>query len=97
MEEVEEEAATDRERTGIPARGPEAILAQDPQYRPQKLAKSPAPFVHAATQAARLALYQSYSWFLGEFRKAAEKLRRGERDVSFPPGCFPPALPFVPR
>ena len=96
VEEVEEEAAADRERTGIPARGPEAILAQDPQYRPQKLAKSPAPFVHAATKAARLALYQSYSWFLGEFRKAAEKLRRGDRDVSFPPGCFPPALPFVP-
>jgi hypothetical protein len=31
VEEVEEEAAADRERTGIPARDPEAILAQDPQ------------------------------------------------------------------
>ena len=96
VEGIEEEAAADRERTGIPARGPEAILAQDPQHRPAKLAKSPAPFVHAASKAARLALYQSYSWFVGEFRKAAEKLRGGERDVSFPPGCFPPALPFVP-
>ena len=75
MEEVEEEAAADRERTGIPALGPEAILAQEPQHRPEKIAKSPAPFVHAATQAARLALYPSYSWFVGAFRKAAEKLR----------------------
>ena len=96
VKEIEKEAAADRERTGIPALGPEAILAQDPQHRPEKIAKSPAPFVHAVSQAARLALYQSYSWFIGEFRKAAEKLRRGDRDVSFPPGCFPPALPFVP-
>ena len=96
VEEVEEEAAADRERRGIPACGPEAILTQDPQHRPEKLAKSPAPFVHAASKAARMALYQSYSWFVGEFRKAAEKLRRGVRDVGFPPGCFPPALPFVP-
>src|SRR5215208_2724263 len=90
VEEVEEETAADRERTGLPARGPGAILAQDPQYRPEKVAKSPAPFVHAVSKAARQALYQSYSWFVGEFRKAAEKLRRGDRDVSFPSGCFPP-------
>ncbi|MFL6195527.1 MAG: hypothetical protein ACJ75H_15230 [Thermoanaerobaculia bacterium] len=96
VEEVEEEAAAGRERMGIPVLRPEAIRAQDPQYRPEKLAKSLAPFVHAATKAARLALYQSYSWFVAAFREAAEKLRRGERDVSFPPGCFPPALPFVP-
>ena len=85
----------DREKSGIPACGPGAILAQDPQYRPKKLNWSPAPFVHAATKAARQALYQSYSWFVGEFRKAAEKLRRRERDVSFPSGCFPLPQPFV--
>ena len=61
--------------------GPETILAKDPQHRPEKLAKSPAPFVHAASKAARLALYQSYSWFVAAFRKAAEKLRRGDRSV----------------
>jgi hypothetical protein len=91
VERVEEETAADRERTGIPTLGREAILTQDPQHRPEKLAKSPAPFVHAASKAARLALYQSYSWFVAAFREAAEKFRRGDRDVS-----FPPALPFVP-
>ena len=96
VEEAEEEAAADREKTEIPVLGPDAILTQDPQHRPEKIAKSPAPFVHAATKAARLALYQSYSWFVAAFREAAEKLRRGDRDVSFPPGCFPPSLPFVP-
>src|SRR5690349_24991302 len=44
VEEVEEEAAADRERSGIPVLGPGAILAQDPQHRPRKLSKSPAPF-----------------------------------------------------
>jgi hypothetical protein len=29
------------------------------------------------------------------FREAAEKLREGDRSASFPPGSFPPALPFV--
>ena len=89
VEEVEEEAVADRERTGLPARGPEAIQSQDPQHRPEKLAKSPAPFVHAASKAARLALYQSYSWFVGEFRKAAEKLRRGERRRQLPARVLP--------
>lgn len=73
VEEVEEEAAADRERTGIPVRGPEAILAQDQQYRPKKLARSPAPFVHAATKAARLAIYQSYSWFVEETAMSASR------------------------
>ena len=50
---------------------PEAILAQDPQHRPKKLNRSPAPFVHAATKAARQALYQSYSWFVGELRTSS--------------------------
>jgi hypothetical protein len=96
VKEVEEEAAADRERTRIPVLGPEVILTQDPHHHPKKIAKSPAPFVHAASKGARLTLYQSYSWFVGAFREAAEKLRRGDRDVSFPSGCFPPALPFVP-
>jgi REP element-mobilizing transposase RayT len=61
IEEVEEQAAADRERTGIPVLGPETILAQDPQHRPEKIAKSPAPFVHAVSKAVRLALYQAYS------------------------------------
>jgi len=29
------------------------------------------------------------------FREAAEKLRAGDRGVEFPPGSFPPRLPFV--
>ena len=81
--------------TGTPVLGLQAILSQDPHHRPERIAKSPAPFVHAASKAARLALYQSYAWFVAAFRDAAEKLRRGDRTACFPAGSFPPALPFV--
>ena len=38
---------------------------------------------------------RAYGEFLGAFRTAAEKLRAGARDVVFPAGSFPPALPWV--
>ena len=94
-EQIEAEAAVVREATGTQVLGVEAILSRDPQYRPENLARSPAPLVHAATRAARKAFYEAYSWFVGAFRDAAEKLRRGDRAAPFPAGCFPPALPFV--
>jgi len=94
-EDIETEAAVGREKTGTEVLGVKAILAQDPLYRPEKLARSPAPLVHAATKAARKAFHEAYSWFVGVFRDAAEKLRRGNRGAPFPAGSFPPALPFV--
>lgn len=95
VEDIKREAALARESTGTPVLGLQAILSQDPRHRPERIAKSPAPFVHAASKAARLALYQSYAWFVAAFREAAEKLRRGDRTARFPAGSFPPALPFV--
>ncbi|HEX3552600.1 MAG TPA: hypothetical protein VIA62_05180 [Thermoanaerobaculia bacterium] len=94
-EDIEAEAAVAREAAGTQVVGVDAILARDPLYRPEKLARSPAPRVHAATQAARKAFYEAYSWFVAAFRDAAEKLRRGDRAAPFPAGSFPPALPFV--
>ncbi len=95
VEEIESEAAHSRSRKGISVLGVDAILEQDPQHRPESLACSPAPLIHAATQAARKAFYDAYSWFVSAFRKAAEKLRQGDRNAVFPVGSFPPALPFV--
>ena len=43
----------------------------------------------------RRELYEMYGWFVAAFREASEKLRAGNRMVSFPAGSFPPALPFV--
>ena len=93
--EIEAEAAERRERAGVPALGPAAILAQSPESRPLKTKKSPAPAVHAVRRAVRRELRNAYFLFVAAYRSAAEKLRAGQRDVPFPAGCFPPPLPFV--
>jgi hypothetical protein len=95
VDDLEGQAARSRKATGIPVLGVGAVLSQDPQHRPAKLAHSSAPFVHAATKAARKFFYEIYAEFVSAFRVATEALRRGERDAPFPPGSFPPALPFV--
>ena len=89
------EAALARSVTGRPVEGVASILLHDPQSRPAKLSRSPAPLVHAATKAARKAFYKMYAWFVAAFRSAAEKLKQGDREPSFPIGSFPPGLPFV--
>jgi putative transposase len=96
VEEVDAEAALARRQSGARVLGVKAILAQEPQARPTSIARSPAPLVHAATKAARQMFYEIYAEFVSAFRTAAEALRQGRRDVPFPAGSFPPALPFVP-
>jgi REP-associated tyrosine transposase len=96
VEEIDAEAALARQQSGARVLGVKAILAQDPLARPASIARSPAPLVHAATKAARKMFYEIYAEFVSAFRAAAEALRQGRRDVAFPAGCFPPALPFVP-
>jgi REP element-mobilizing transposase RayT len=96
VEQIESEAAVERERTGIPALGPAAILAQHPHDSPARPKKSPAPRIHAASRSARLEFYEAYGLFVAAFQDAAERLRAGDLGARFPPGSFPPALPFVP-
>ncbi len=95
VDKVISDAALERSRTGRSVEGVESILVRDPLHRPAELARSPAPLVHAATKAARRAFYKMYSWFVGAFRSAAEKLKQGDREARFPVGSFPPGLPFV--
>ena len=70
-------------------------MAQDPHAHPERPKKEPAPFVHAATKAARLVFREAYALFVAAYREAADKLRKGNRAALFPVGSFPPALPFV--
>src|SRR3954449_6650061 len=95
VEGIESETAARRKRTGAKPLGVAAILAQNPLQRPKRTKKSPAPAFHAASKAIRLELRDAYAWFVAAYRAAAEKLRGGVRDVVFPRGSFPPALPFV--
>jgi hypothetical protein len=95
VREIEETAAAERQKSLIKPVGVDGIRAQNPETRPKKLKKSPAPFVHAATKAARKAMWEAYCHFVAAFREAAEKLKAGDRNAVFPIGSFPPRLPFV--
>jgi hypothetical protein len=68
VNDIDREAAVARANSGQPPLGREAILSEDPHHRPAKIAKSPAPFVHAASKAVRLALYGAYAWFVAAYR-----------------------------
>jgi REP element-mobilizing transposase RayT len=96
VESIEKDAALRRQQSNGFVLGVEAILAKDPLHCPAKLAKSPAPLLHAFSKAARKAFYEGFSWFVSLFRTAAEKLKAGDRNALFPAGSFPPGLPFVP-
>jgi hypothetical protein len=82
-------------RRGQPTLGVDRILKQRPHDLPAKSKRSPAPQFHTATRGARQVLRATYRAFACAYRRAALRLRAGERMVPFPVSCFPPALPFV--
>jgi hypothetical protein len=94
VDSIDSDAAAEREATGRPCLGAAAILRQSPEATPTRFKKSPAPWFHAASRAARAALKEAFAIFLSAYRRAAERLRAGDRMVEFPPGAFPPALPI---
>jgi hypothetical protein len=68
-----------------------------PLERPREFTPTPAPLFHTATQAAWCVLRDAYVEFAAQFRDAAALLREGVKDPPFPPGSYPPGLPFVPH
>ena len=95
IRDIEAEAAARVRPNGPRILGRRAVLRQDPHTRPEKLKTSPAPKVHAETPELRHQFFQAYRLFTEAFRNAAERLRAGDLTSEFPPGSFPPALPFV--
>ena len=95
VKQIESETAHRYAREGTQPLGVTAILAQNPHDRPPRSKKAWAPAFHAATRVACRELVEAYGWFVGAYREAAEKLRRGDLSACFPEGCFPPRLPFV--
>ena len=95
VEEIEQETAARHRREGTRIRGRRAVLRQDPLHRPKRRKRSRAPKVHAASRAARKKFMDAYRIFLGAYRVASERLRRGDSGIRFPEGCFPPYGPFV--
>ncbi|HEV2853139.1 MAG TPA: transposase [Thermoanaerobaculia bacterium] len=95
IQQIEEDAAAQRQANGRLPLGADTIQRQDPRTEPNRTKKSPAPRFHAVRKWVRLELYQTYTLFVQAYREAAELLRLGNRNAPFPRGCFPPPLPFV--
>lgn len=93
--EIESEARRRQAETGHQPMGVEFVRRQHPHQRPMQSKRSPAPIVHAATKAARRAFLDAYRLFVAAYRRAAERLRAGDRSVHFPDFSFPPPLPFA--
>ena len=93
--EIEQESKGRSRRTGLTPDGGSSIREIDALSAPRKLKKSPAPPFHAATRVEFFRLRDAYLAFVASFYSAAEKLLAGDREVTFPSGSFPRALPFV--
>ena len=93
IEEIELSARRRQEETGKPPLGRDTVCRQNPHLEPNRIKRGPAPLVHAAAPAVRRAFRRAYFGFLDAYQRAARRLREGVRDVEFPQGAFPPALP----
>jgi hypothetical protein len=92
--EIEREGRALAVETGREPRGAAWVCRQDPHRGPNRGKRSPAPMVHAASQAVRRALREAFRIFLAAYRGASERFCAGEFDVEFPSHCFPPPRPF---
>jgi REP element-mobilizing transposase RayT len=88
LEEVEAEARV----RGEPVLGAQAVRAQHPHTRPERLARSPRPLGHASTRQALRELCEQYRAFVAAFREAAARWRRGDFSACFPLFSFPPRV-----
>lgn len=100
LAQIEDEAALYRKEAGIRLRARRQVRRRLLAVHPHTPAKPPkrtrAPRFHAASRQALEKLRAMYRAFVEAYRAAADELRRGNRTVPFPEGCFPPALPFQP-
>jgi len=97
LESIERQHAERRRAEGKGVLGAKAVCRRHPHSRPEKLKRSPAPRFHATTKEARRALADAYREFMAAFHEAAELLKLADPEPGFPPGSFPPGMPYVPH
>jgi REP element-mobilizing transposase RayT len=85
---IESEGAASFERV----LGRSQLFIQNPQSRPNRPARLPRPGCHASRRELRLRFAEGYRAFTSVFRRASERWREGNLDVSFPPGAFRPFI-----
>ena len=94
--EIDAAAAAANKEKGRTPMGLEAILDQDPHYRPKAPDRSPAPLVHAHDNEKRDTYVTAYRIFVVNFRAGVDSLKAKAKQITelFPDWAFPPALPF---
>jgi hypothetical protein len=80
---------------GTKPAGAKWVMDQKPHRTPRVLKKSPARKFLAACRHMIHELRRAYCVFLAQYRDASSRLKAGDRFVEFPPGSFPPRMPFV--
>lgn len=96
VDEIDCQAAAERDAQGKTSLGVAKILAQDPYHCPDEIPQSPLPTFHTASRKAFDAMVEIWRQVVQAYRAASEKLRSGDLSAVFPEGTFPPSLPFVP-
>ena len=96
IDEITRQARSHHRRNRTQPLGVRRILRQDPLKPTELTERRPRPRIHALTRAAREAYLKAYRIVVLAYRAAAKRLRDGHPEPGFPPGCFPPGLPFVP-
>ena len=92
--DIEAETATLNRAAGRQPLGAARVCRMHPHDRPRVTKRSPAPAFHSFTRAARRRLEEAYRVFFDAYRRAAERLARGDVTATFPACCFPPSLPY---
>ena len=96
VREIEEKTAHMHKEAGTRPSGARVFLRVKPHDKPSAFKPTPAPHFHAGGRDF-WAMYNARQAKIDAYREAAERLKQGETDVSFPEGSFPPRLPFVKR
>lgn len=95
VHEIERKTAQMHKDNGTKPLGARAILRRNPHDKPKDFQASPAPPYYASDPEAYREMARARKAKEAQYSEASLRLRRGETDVRFPDGCFPPRLPFV--
>jgi hypothetical protein len=95
VEQIERDTLQMHRANGTMPAGPKWVMRQRPHRVPKSMKRSAAKKFLAAFGQSVDELRRAYREFVVRYREASLLLRSGDRMVAFPPGCFPPRLPFV--
>jgi REP element-mobilizing transposase RayT len=93
--QIEHETLQMHRANGTKPAGRKWVMRQSPHRVPAVMKKSPAKKFLAVFRQSIAEMRRAYLEFISAYREASVRLRSGDRLVEFPPGCFPPRLPFV--